>query len=364
MAIYPAQIDTGGTNGTLPTAVDNFTSFNALFLNRLRDAILAIETELGIKPSGIYSTVRARLDTMDNTFIRIAGDIGGTATAPLVIGIQGRPVSSSQPAVGNALLWNGSSWVPSAVATVGTSSTIFAGDLSGTSSIQAVIGLQGRSLSSSAPTSGQVLGWNGSTWAPTTLTAGGDISGTLGSASVIKLQGFAVSATAPSSGQALEWNGSIWIPTTLTAGGDLSGTLGTASVVKLQGRTMSATAPSTGQVLSWDGGSWAPSSVADIVSDTIIDVGNSDYAVGTVDSSTFLNMHGLTANRTITLPASPTSAQKVLVKDTDGSLSTRNIIISGNGKNIDGASSFTLSNIQGPFSSLTIQYNGSSWSII
>src|SRR5665213_1373242 len=40
------------------------------------------------------------------------------------------------------------------------------GDLSGTSTSQMVIGLQGRSISSTAPSLNQVLTWNGSFWLP------------------------------------------------------------------------------------------------------------------------------------------------------------------------------------------------------
>jgi hypothetical protein len=47
------------------------------------------------------------------------------------------------------------------------------GDLAGTYPNPLVARLQGRALSSAAPASGQVLGWNGTSWAPTTPAAGG-----------------------------------------------------------------------------------------------------------------------------------------------------------------------------------------------
>ena len=46
------------------------------------------------------------------------------------------------------------------------------GDLSGSSTRQTVIGLQGNPVASTTPTSSQVLQWNGSAWAPVTLSAG------------------------------------------------------------------------------------------------------------------------------------------------------------------------------------------------
>ncbi|RYG93563.1 MAG: hypothetical protein EON58_18070, partial [Alphaproteobacteria bacterium] len=52
-------------------------------------------------------------------------------------------------------------------------STAFTGDVTGAYSATKVVQLQGRPLASTAPTSGQYLSWNGSTWLPTTPAAGG-----------------------------------------------------------------------------------------------------------------------------------------------------------------------------------------------
>lgn len=67
-------------------------------------------------------------------------------------------------------------------------------------------------------TSGQVLKWNGSAWAPGTDSttpsgsAGGDLSGTYPDPTVAQIQGFPVSVTAPANGQRLAWTGSQWEP--------------------------------------------------------------------------------------------------------------------------------------------------------
>lgn len=47
-----------------------------------------------------------------------------------------------------------------------------AGDVTQTTSNSKVVALRGNSVSSSTPSSGQVLSWNGSNWAPGTATAG------------------------------------------------------------------------------------------------------------------------------------------------------------------------------------------------
>lgn len=114
MPKYPAQID---TTQSLPTAIDNLTPVQGSIFNKLRDAVLSIEAELGVKPSGSYTTVRARLDALETIIgnlkiIELDRDLGGTLEDPLVIGIQGRPVSDVPPQLNEVLAWNGIAWVP------------------------------------------------------------------------------------------------------------------------------------------------------------------------------------------------------------------------------------------------------------
>lgn len=61
MTIYPSGID---NSTSLPPVVDNVTAINAAVYNNLRNAIIAIEAELGVDPSREYATVRARLDAL------------------------------------------------------------------------------------------------------------------------------------------------------------------------------------------------------------------------------------------------------------------------------------------------------------
>lgn len=117
MTKYPAQID---TSVELPTAVDNQTKILAKLFNRLRDAIIAVESELGTRPSGSYSTVKGRFNTLESSLnnlslITLAKDLGGTLSLPKVIGIQGNPVSDGYPENKNVLMWNGIAWEPGIV---------------------------------------------------------------------------------------------------------------------------------------------------------------------------------------------------------------------------------------------------------
>lgn len=164
MTIYPAQID---NNASLPRVVDNQTPVGGETVNRLRDAIIAIENELGAKPSGTFATVRARMDHIETLItqqvVTIAGDLGGTPSDPLVIGLQGRPISSAAPSFTQVLGWNGLAWGP-------TNAIQLAQDLGNTYALPFVTGLQGRPVSTQSPVSNQVLTWDGYIWKPVTQT--------------------------------------------------------------------------------------------------------------------------------------------------------------------------------------------------
>jgi hypothetical protein len=164
MSKYPAQID---TTATLPLVVDSPAPITADAVNRLRNVIVAIEKELGVKPSGLYTTVRARLDHLETLFdidlISLAGDLGGVHNSPLVIGLQGNPIATTAPTSTQALVWNGIAWAPA-------NAIQLAQDLGNTTALPKVIGLQGRTVNSVQPLLNQVLTWDGTQWIPETAT--------------------------------------------------------------------------------------------------------------------------------------------------------------------------------------------------
>ncbi len=150
----------------------------------------------------------------DYTFAQIAGsvavgqlpgaggDLSGTLSAATVAGLQSRPVAATAPTVGQVLVWSGSQWAPQAVSGVSVTS------------------LFGRSGTVTAQTGDyafpQISGTVGSGQLP---GAGGDLSGTLTAATVSKLQNRPMSNSAPSSGQVLTWDGAQWTPLTMASGG-------------------------------------------------------------------------------------------------------------------------------------------------
>lgn len=72
--VYPCGID---SSDQLPIATDLVTPVKGEVVNRLREAIIAIQAELGIQPSGTFTTVRARLDALE---LGGAGGGGGIST--------------------------------------------------------------------------------------------------------------------------------------------------------------------------------------------------------------------------------------------------------------------------------------------
>jgi len=235
---YPYKID---NNTSLPDVIDNITPVKADSVNILKNAILAIENELGVKPSGVSGSVKDRFISLENIITNIeagsftpAGDLDGTSTNQKVIGIQNIPVSTTLPTLGQALIFDGTSYTPT-TPSGGGSTFVPGGDLSGTDTLQNVIKLRGYNISSTAPTANQVLQYIGTAWTPTNLipytpndasvTLKGilqlsrDLGGTADLPKVIGLQGVDVSATLPTSNQVLQYNGAAWTPTTLAPSG-------------------------------------------------------------------------------------------------------------------------------------------------
>mgnify|MGYP000328927096 FL=1 len=239
--------------------------------------------------------------------VQLAGDLGGVATAPNVVKIQGIPVSNTAPAIGQVLKYDGTSYVPnssilaetqvlslsgSTLSISGTSSSVvlpsstsssvgliqLAGDLGGTATVPKVIGIQGIPVATTAPVTGQVLKYDGTNYVPSNSIM--TETQTLGlSGSTLTISGTNSSVVIPIAADATSSSNGI-----LRLAGDLGGTAASPLVAKIQGKTVSSTAPTTGQVLKYDGTQWAPGSTVTTETQTLSLSGSTITISGTNSS--------------------------------------------------------------------------------
>jgi hypothetical protein len=78
MTLYPNAID---GYSSLPLRIDGVHEIRADDVNRLRNAIIAIEQELGIQPSGVFATIAARLDSVADAEALINSHLADTIDA-------------------------------------------------------------------------------------------------------------------------------------------------------------------------------------------------------------------------------------------------------------------------------------------
>jgi hypothetical protein len=239
--------------------------------------------------------------------VQLAGDLGGVATAPNVVKIQGIPVSTATPSIGQVLKYDGTSYVPnssilaetqvlslsgSTLSISGTSSSVvlplstsssvglmqLAGDLGGTATVPKVVGIQGIPVATTTPVTGQVLKYDGTNYVPSNSIM--TETQTLGlSGSTLTISGTNSSVVIPIAADATTSTNGI-----LRLAGDLGGTAASPLVAKIQGKTVSSTAPTTGQVLKYDGTQWAPGSTVTTETQTLSLSGSTITISGTNSS--------------------------------------------------------------------------------
>lgn len=333
--------------------------------------------------------------------IQLGGDLSAltsTALAPIIGSLQGTALGPLSPLMNQVLQWNGSSWVNAYISPATTTSqgTIIlsngispatTGDLGNVYNNVKVIALQGFPVSNSTPTSGQVLAYNGSAWAPAsasgtpqatastqgTIQLGGDLAGSGSSATAPRTSGLN-GASVPvgsglTTGNVLQVSGSAALSYGYIADANV------ATAAAIQGTKIS---PAFGsQALSTTGtaalgattitgalvagastavnsltGSWAVTTRT-ITGNLTVDSVSTDYII-LVNASSSLN---------ITLPL-PTNGRRLIVKDIAGTLSSTVLInmVQHASEKIEGLAATKA--LGTPWGSWTFVSNGTDWFMI
>ena len=150
----------------------------------------------------------------------LGGDISGSPGSALVNRILGRALNPTAPATGQVLAWDGAQWSPWTV--IGVSSAFGrTGAITSQTGDYAFPQIGGTILGSQLP------------------AAGGDLSGGLTAATVARIQGMPVGSTAPTtSGQVLAWDGTKWAASSLTT--SISSVFGRTGAITAQAGDYSA----------------------------------------------------------------------------------------------------------------------------
>lgn len=290
---YPNNID---DTISIPVLKDNIDEVDADKINTLRAALLAVQNEMGINPSGISTTVSNRLTGIDILINSLYGNSGvsdgyisvqsGGATVGLghftTLNFSGPGVSVSDSGSRRALI--------TITGGGGGSGTTFVagGDLTGSDTSQTVSKIQGVSISGTpsvnktlVASSSTAAAWGTPLSGPPTGSASGDLGGSYPNPTVAKINGSAVPIGGGlTAGNSLLVSGSSsltygavnlaggsdsvsgLLPTTnqvaQSLSGDLTGTTSSAVVIKINGIVLSGS-PITGQVLtatSSSGANW------------------------------------------------------------------------------------------------------------
>jgi len=222
-------------------------------------------TNLQLKPNVVTSTELADNAVTTNNLINGA--------------VTGAKINNMGAGTGQILKWNGTTWAPAndetGTGTIGdnwgTQTTIAGPTLSGAGTNASPL-----NIAPQGATNGQILKFNGNSWAPSVDETGvGDDwggqsvttspvllgNGTTASPLTLAQQGAAT-------GQVLKWNGTAWVPDNDLGGAGAGDNWGTQQVVV--GNTLSGAGTNTsplalaqqaavaGQILKWNGAAWLP----------------------------------------------------------------------------------------------------------
>ncbi|WP_374035865.1 tail fiber domain-containing protein [Bdellovibrio bacteriovorus] len=344
MVCAPVSGAAGGT-------VTDVTSSNSYITVANSTSTPALTLNVGSTAGTVAAGNDPRLSDSRTPTGSAGGDLGGSYPSPSVVKIQGVAVSNTAPTSGKFFKHDGAQWAPSTIeitdvnnlstnlagyhttaafnAAVGSANCAayetpywssvsgsfqcqainvsVAGDVSGSIGAVTVNKIKGVTVDTTGLTSGQVLKYDGTKWAPANdSNAGGTVTniatgtglsgGPITSTGTISLANTSVTAGSYGTGTQvpsftvdaqgrLTAAGNVSIPTASgsttglltsadwtsfnnklgtasTFAGDVSGTSAAMSVDKIKGTAVSATAPTSAQILIYNGTQYSPSSVS------------------------------------------------------------------------------------------------------
>ncbi|WP_374078658.1 beta strand repeat-containing protein [Bdellovibrio bacteriovorus] len=215
----------GASGGT----VTNVTSTNAYLTVANNTSTPALTLNVGSAANTVAAGDDPRLSDSRAPNGSAGGDLSNTYPNPKVVKIQGVAVSTTAPASGEFFKYNGSQWLPAVITT---------SDVSGLAT--ALSGYVTQSYFSNAVASAncaqhQTMYWeaaaNSFKCMSINVSLAGDASGTIGAVSVDKIKGTAIDfSVAPTNGQILKFNGTSWVPSAdNNAGGTITALTGDVS---------------------------------------------------------------------------------------------------------------------------------------
>ncbi|MEK2644200.1 beta strand repeat-containing protein [Bdellovibrio sp. BCCA] len=209
----------GASGGT----VTNVTSANSYLTIINNTSTPTLTLNVGTSANTVAAGNDPRLVNALQTGSTASGDLSGTYPGPTVAALQGVGVSSTTPTNGQFLKFGGATWGP---ATIGTSDV---NGLSTTLSSYLTQSAFNSYVTSAGCTVSQTMYWNSvsGNFQCQAINVGlaGDITGSIGAAKVVALQNRPVDTTAPTTNQILKWDGAKWAPASapaITSGTDAS----------------------------------------------------------------------------------------------------------------------------------------------
>ena len=213
----------GGKHGSLVLISDITTQLNQTNLadllfdltrfNNLKN--FAISGQAPTAVSATTATSATTAVTSTNFSGALVGDVTGNQGSTSVVRIRGVGVSATAPTTGQVLSYNGIDYIPQNLPAAPVTSV--AGKTGVVSLLAAdVSGLGGAATLNVGTAAGTVAAGNDSRITnaiQNSTVAVGDVSGTFSTTSVDRIKGVAVAATAPVQNQAMVYNGTNWAPT-------------------------------------------------------------------------------------------------------------------------------------------------------